>query len=63
MNKTSIMSFFKNYIGLVMIMLLIYLVLGSSKETSFPLLMLIGLPITAIMVFMGLDKKIKKHLP
>lgn len=62
-SKDSLLTFFISYIEFVMILLLIYLVLGPSENTSFPLLMALGLPITAIMFFTGWDKKLKKHLP
>ncbi|WP_077601881.1 hypothetical protein [Oceanobacillus sojae] len=63
MKKDLLFSFLKSYIGLVMIMLLIYLVSGPNDNTSLPFVLLSGLPITAIMVFTGWDKKLKKHLP
>lgn len=63
MKKDLLFSFLKSYIGLVMIMLLIYLVSGPNDNTSLSLVLLSGLPITAIMVFTGWDKKLKKHLP
>lgn len=63
MKKVSLQSFLTNYIGLVMVMLLIYVVLGPSQNTSLPFVLILGLPITAIMLFTGLDEKLKKHLP
>lgn len=62
MKKVSLQLFLKNYIGLVMIMLLVYLVLGPSEHTSLPFVLILGLPITAIMLFTGWDEKLKKHL-
>lgn len=63
MKKVSLNAFLKNYIGLVMILVLIYLILGPSENTSLPLIILLALPITAIMLFTGWDEKLKKHLP
>ncbi|OJT53784.1 hypothetical protein BFP46_24730 [Bacillus licheniformis] len=63
MNKNSLMTFLKSYISLAAIMLLIYLILGPSKNVSLIFVITLGLPITAIMVFTGWDKKLKKHLP
>ncbi|RDW18653.1 hypothetical protein CWR48_10020 [Oceanobacillus arenosus] len=63
MKKVTLELFLKNYFGLVMIMSLIYLILSPSENTSLPLVMILGLPITAIMLFTGLDEKLKKFLP
>lgn len=63
MNKNSLIAFLKSYISLAAIMLLIYLILGPSENVSLMFVMALGLPITAIMVFTGWDKKLKKHLP
>ncbi|KAB7667169.1 hypothetical protein [Bacillus sp. B1-b2] len=63
MKKVSWKVFIKNYIELIMIMLLAYIVLGPSENTSFPFFMIISIPITAFMLFTGLDEKLKKVLP
>ena len=63
MKKVSFGSFLKNYIELALVMILIYLILGPSEYTSLPLVLLLGLPITAIIIFTRLDKKLKKYLP
>lgn len=46
MRKISLGLFLKNYIGLVMIMLLIYLVLGPSENVSLPFVIMSGLPLS-----------------
>lgn len=63
MRKASMASFLKNYIGLATIMLLAYLVLGPNEHTSLPFVLLMGIPITAFMLFTGLDEKLKKIFP
>lgn len=63
MNKNLMINFLKSYSGLVAIMLMIYLILGSSKNVSLIFVMILGLPITAFMVFTRWDKKVKKYLP
>ncbi|WP_419893849.1 hypothetical protein [Oceanobacillus kimchii] len=63
MKKISLWTFLKHYLGLAFVMLLLYLVIEPSNSTSLPLVLLLGLPITAIMLFTGLDQKLKKHLP
>ena len=60
MRKISIAVLLKNYIGLVAIMLLVYLVLGPNEHTSLPFVLLMGMPITAFMLYTGLDKKLNK---
>lgn len=63
MKKISLVEFLKNYIGFVLVLILIYFILGSSNGVSIPFLMLIGLPITAVMLFTGWDEKLKKWFP
>jgi hypothetical protein len=63
MKKVSFGSFLKNYIELALVMILIYFISGPSENTSLPLVLLLGLPLTAIIVLTGLDKKLEKYLP
>lgn len=63
MKNISLQSFFINYIQFAAILVLIYFVLGTNGATSLPFLLIFGLTVTAVIVFTGLDKKLKKHLP
>lgn len=63
MKKISLVEFLKHYIGFVLVLVLIYFILGPSNGVSIPFLMLIGLPITAVMLFTGWDEKLKKWFP
>lgn len=63
MKRISWKVFLKNYIGLVMIMTLIYFITDLSGGTSLLFVAILGLPITLIMHFTGWDEKLKKHLP
>ncbi|WP_110926740.1 hypothetical protein [Bacillus massiliglaciei] len=63
MKKVSWQAFLKAYIELELIMLFFSFILGPSEDTSIPVLILVGLPITAIMLFTGWDEKLKKYFP
>lgn len=63
MKKISLVEFLKHYIGFVLVLVLIYFILGPYNRVSIPFLMLIGLPITAVMLFTGWDEKLKKWFP
>lgn len=63
MRKVTVKSFFKTYISFIVVMLIIYFILGPSGNTSIPLLMILAFPITGIILFTGLDEKLKRYLP
>ncbi len=63
MKNVSLKLFLTNYIQLAMLTILLYVILGSSPNTSLPFILILNLPITAIILFTGLDEKLKKHLP